>query len=144
MTPDFEYVHTVTDDEIDEQGRVNNVCYVSWMQSAALAHSAALGWTAQRHLELQMGWVVHSHTIEYLRPAMAGDEIVVKTHVADMKRATSRRVYRIVRRSDDELLAKAETNWAFVSYTTGKPMRIPAELAADFEKATLACTSAAP
>ena len=97
-----------------------------------LAHSAALGWTPQRYLQLGMGWVARSHTIEYLRPALAGDEIIVETHVADMKKVTSTRVYRIVRRADGALLAKAETHWAFINYATGKPTRIPAEIAHAF------------
>lgn len=135
MTHNFEYPHTVADDEIDEQGHANNVVYVAWMQAAALAHSATLGWTPQRYLELGFGWVARSHTIEYLRPAFAGDEIVVQTHVADMKRVTSTRVYRIVRRADHELLARAETTWAFVDYATGRPTRIPAEIIHAFQVA---------
>ena len=130
----FEYPHTVADDEIDEQGHANNVVYLAWMQAAALAHSATLGWTPQRYLELGMGWVARSHTIEYLRPAVAGDQIIVETHVADMKKVTSRRVYRIVRRDDRELLARAETTWAFVNYATGKPTRIPAEIAQAYHR----------
>ena len=128
----FDYPHTVAADEIDEQGRANNVVYVSWMQDAALAHSAVLGWTPERYLGLGMGWVARSHWIEYLQPAMAGDEIIVETRVSEMKKVTSRRVYRILRRSDREVLAKAETNWAFVNYATGKPTRIPPEIAGAF------------
>lgn len=128
----FEYPHTVADEEIDEQGHANNVVYVAWMQAAALAHSATLGWTPDRYLRLGMGWVARRHTIEYLRPALAGDEIIVETHVADMKKVTSTRVYRIVRRIDREVLAKAETHWAFINYATGKPTRIPAEIAHAF------------
>ena len=132
MTNVFEYLHTVVDAEIDEQGHANNVVYVAWMQDAAIAHSATLGWTPERYLRLGMGWVARRHTIEYLRPARSGDEIVVQTHVADMKKVTSTRLYRIIRRRDGELLAKAETHWAFVSYVTGKPTRIPAEIASAF------------
>jgi acyl-CoA thioester hydrolase len=128
----FEYPHTVTDDEIDQQGHANNVVYVAWMQAAALAHSAALGWTPERYQRLGLGWVARQHTIEYLRPALAGERIIVETHVADMKKVTSRRVYRIIRRDDRELLAKAETIWAFVNYATGKPTRIPGEIAGAF------------
>ena len=91
----FEYPHTVGDDEIDEQGRANNVVYLAWMQEAAIAHSAVLGWTPERYVRLGVGWVARSHWIEYLQPAVAGDEIVVQTHVADMKKVTSKRVYRI-------------------------------------------------
>jgi acyl-CoA thioester hydrolase len=129
LTDSFDYPHTVADDEIDEQGHANNVVYVAWMQAAAVAHSAALGWTAERYQQLGMGWVARSHTIEYLRPALAGDEIIVQTHVADMKKVTSTRIYRIIRPADGELLAKAETHWAFINYATGKPTRIPAEIA---------------
>jgi acyl-CoA thioester hydrolase len=128
MTNVFEHPHTVTDDETDEQGHANNVVYVSWMQDAAVAHSATLGWTAQRYLDMGAGWVARSHYIEYLRPAYPGDEII-ETHVADMKKVTSKRVYRIIRRADREVLAKAETHWAFINYATGKPTRIPAEIA---------------
>jgi acyl-CoA thioester hydrolase len=128
MTNFFEYFHVVADDEIDEQGHANNVVYVAWMQAAAVAHSAVLGWTAERYQQIGMGWVARSHTIEYLRPAYAGEEIIVQTHVADMKKVTSKRVYRILRKSDRELIAKGETNWAFISYVTGKPTRIPPEI----------------
>jgi acyl-CoA thioester hydrolase len=132
MTEVYEHLHIVGDDEIDEQGRANNVVYVAWMQDAALAHSAALGWTPERYLRLGLGWVARSHRIDYLQPAIAGDQIVVETRVSEMKRATSKRVYRILRRSDRTLLAKAETHWAFVNYTTGKPTRIPDEIASAF------------
>jgi acyl-CoA thioester hydrolase len=132
MTDIFEFPHTVHDGEIDEQGHVNNVVYVAWMQDAALAHSAALGWTPGRYLQLGAGWVARSHHIDYLRSAVAGDEIVVQTHVAEMKRATSCRKYKVIRRADGELLAKAETHWAFIDYTTGKPTRIPPEIADAF------------
>ena len=40
----FEYEHTVTDQEIDGLGHVNNLDYMRWMLKAALAHSAAQGW----------------------------------------------------------------------------------------------------
>jgi acyl-CoA thioester hydrolase len=132
MTEIFEYPHTVTVDETDEQGRANNVVYVSWMQDAAVAHSATLGWTPERYLQLGMGWVARSHWIEYLQPAVAGDKIIVETRVSEMKRVTSKRVYRILRRRDRQLLAKAETHWAFVNYTTGKPTRILEEITLAF------------
>jgi acyl-CoA thioester hydrolase len=128
----FQYPHTVRDDEIDELGHANNVVYVAWMQAAALAHTAALGWPAERYQRLGVGWVARSHSIEYLRPAMAGDELIIETRVADMKKATSTRHYRVIRRSDGELLATAQTHWAFVNYATGKPTRIPPEIAAAF------------
>ena len=72
----FEYHHTVDDREIDALGHANNVAYVEWMQAAAVAHSAAQGWPTQRYQDLTLGWVVRSHKIDYLQPAIAGDQIV--------------------------------------------------------------------
>jgi acyl-CoA thioester hydrolase len=129
----FEYHHTVHDDEIDAQGHANNVYYVAWMQEAALAHSAAQGWPAEAYQRLGMGWVVRSHAIEYHQSARAGDEIAVKTWVADFKRVTSRRRYRIIRQVDDVLLASAETKWAFIDYASGQPCRVPTEIVRAFE-----------
>jgi len=132
MTEIFEHPHTVGVEEIDQQGHANNVAFVAWMQEAALAHSAAVGWTAERYRRLGMGWVARRHRIEYLRPALAGEEIIVQTHVAEMKKVTSTRLYRIVRRADGALLAHAETNWAFVNSITGRPTRIPTEIVEAF------------
>ncbi len=129
----FEYRHTVRDDEIDGLGHANNVAYVEWMQTAAVAHSTAQGWPGERYRRMGCGWVVRSHKIEYSQPAFAGDRIVVRTWVATMKKATSLRRYRILRETDNVLLATAETKWAFIDYTTGNPMRIPREVAASFQ-----------
>lgn len=131
----FEYAHTVTTEDLDLLGHANNLSYLKWMQSAALAHSAAQGWPTDAYTRLGAGWVVRSHRIEYLQPAFAGDVVVVRTWVADMKKVTSLRRYEIVRDGAGKLvlLAKAETDWAFIHYATGVPKRIPAEVAGAFE-----------
>jgi acyl-CoA thioesterase FadM len=50
-----------------------------------------------------------------------------------MGRATSSRRFEILRASDGVLLGTAVTEWAFVSRSTGRPTRIPPEVAAAFE-----------
>jgi acyl-CoA thioester hydrolase len=124
----FEHHHTVTSGEIDEQGHANNVAFVAWMQAAAIAHTKALGWSADNYKRLRAGWVVRSHSIQYLQPAFADDRLIVRTWVAEMKKVTSLRKYQIIRQSDRQILAKAKTNWAFVDYETGRPKRIPEEI----------------
>jgi acyl-CoA thioester hydrolase len=129
----YQFRHTVRDDEIDELGHANNVAYVEWMQAAAVAHSAAQGWPGERYQRMGFGWVVRSHKIEYHQPALAGGSILIETWVATLKKATSLRRYRILRESDQTLLASAETTWAFINYKTGNPMRIPREVAEGFQ-----------
>ena len=132
MNPIFEYEHVVVADEIDALGHVNNLAYLQWMISAAVAHSAACGWTAKRYLESGGGWVVRSHKIEYHRPALADEAIVVRTWIADFKKVTSRRRYDIIRTADEALLATAETVWAFIGLEHRVPRRIPPEVIAAF------------
>jgi acyl-CoA thioester hydrolase len=137
MSSFFDFVHTVSDTEIDTLGHANNVVYIEWMQSAALAHSAALGWPTERYLQLGSGWVVRRHEINYLRPVQRGEQIIVRTWVAEMKKVTSTRRYRIICPSDDALLATAETKWAFIDYSTGQPTRVPLEVAGCFDEVDL-------
>jgi acyl-CoA thioester hydrolase len=128
----FQYEHTVRPDEIDALEHASNVAYVEWMQAAALAHSTALGWPADRYLQLGLGWVVRAHAIEYLQPAFAGDDVIVRTWVATMRKATSLRHYQVLRKSDGQILAIAETRWAFIDYATRQPARVPREVAEAF------------
>lgn len=132
MSAYFAYSHTVTEQEIDDLDHAGNFHYIKWMQHAAIAHSSANGWSPQRHIELGAGWVARSHKITYLKPAFEGDALTIKTWVANMKSAASLRRYEI---SNDagEILAKAETYWAFVNYERQRPTRIPVEVASSFQ-----------
>jgi acyl-CoA thioester hydrolase len=75
--------------------------------------------------------VVRSHRITYLKPAYEGDRLEVRTWVADMKTASSLRKFEI-RKVGGGLIAVAETDWAFIDYASERPLRIPAEVRADF------------
>jgi acyl-CoA thioester hydrolase len=128
----FEYRLTVSEAAIDGQGHVNNLEYVRWMQEAAIAHSIAQGWTAARYRELGAGWVARSHWIEYLQPAFAGDPVVVYTWVADFRKIRSLRKYKMLRPTDQTVLATAETDWAFIAFEPRVPRRVPPEVANAF------------
>jgi acyl-CoA thioester hydrolase len=102
---------------IDALGHVNNVEYVRWMQEAATAHSDAAGCTAATFADGAV-WVVRSHHIEYLRPALAGDTVEVRTWVEDLRRVASLRRYEFVRPGDGAILARGETDWVYVDAAT--------------------------
>jgi acyl-CoA thioester hydrolase len=123
---------TVSEDTIDENGHVNNVEYLRWMLDAAVLHSGSLGCT-DAIKALGMTWVVRTHRIEYLRPAFAGEKIVVLTWVSNFRRVRSLRKYKVVRVKDKAVLAEGETDWVFVNAKTGKLRSIPKEVLALFE-----------
>jgi acyl-CoA thioester hydrolase len=133
MTPTsaHEYEFTVPDAAIDDNDHVNNVEYVRWMQEAAVRHFAAVG---GNELMAAAGatWVVRSHRIEYLRPALRGEGIRVRTWVEDFRRVMSLRKYEFARSEDGTTLARGETEWVFVDAQTGRPKSIPEEIQALF------------
>lgn len=133
MSEYFEFSCQVHPPQIDQLGHVNNVEYLRWMQNAAMAHSTAQGWSAAAYQTLGSGWVVRSHFIEYLGPAFLGDELIIRTWVSEMKRVTSRRKFEFRRAQEAVLLARAETEWAFVQFATGQPRRIPVEVSGAFQ-----------
>jgi acyl-CoA thioester hydrolase len=118
---------TVPASVIDDNGHVNNVAYVQWMQDVATRHFEAAG---GRPAMLAAGgsWVVLSHQVEYLSPAFAGERLEILTWVASLNRALSVRRYRFRRVADGKLLVRGATQWAFVHATTGRLVRIPPEL----------------
>jgi acyl-CoA thioester hydrolase len=135
MVEIFEYRLTVTEPDIDDLDHAGNFHYINWMQQAAIAHSTALGWPPQKYIELGAGWVVRSHKITYLKPAYEGDAVVIRTWVSNIRPVTSMRQYEIFNECG-VLLAKAETDWAFVNYEKEKPTRIPAQVSDCFKVLT--------
>jgi acyl-CoA thioester hydrolase len=115
---------------IDENGHVNNVAYVQWMQDIAVEHYSSIGGVEAQGYDAT--WVVREHRIEYLLPAYAGQEIEVKTWVENIRRVRSLRKYEFVRKSDSKVLVKGETDWVFVDTKTGKPLPIPEKVSKVF------------
>jgi acyl-CoA thioester hydrolase len=129
MTRAYEYEFAVPPEAIDENGHVNNVEYVRWMQEAAVRHFESVGGNELMEAA-RATWVVRSHHVEYLRPALRDQRIRVRTWVKDFRRVMSARKYEFVRADDGTVLAKGETEWVFVDAQTGRPKSIPAELQA--------------
>ena len=109
---------------IDENGHVNNVAYVQWMQDIAVEHYEAIGGVNPMQL-IGATWVVREHRIEYLLPAFEDEEIEIRTWVENVRRVRSLRKYEFVRKSDGKVLVRGETDWVFVDIKTGAPRAIP-------------------
>ena len=127
----FRYQFHVPAAAIDANGHVNNVEYVRWMQEAATSHADAVGCTTATQAH-GATWVVRSHRIEYYRPALAGDLVLVRTWVTDFRKVMSLRKYEFVHAADESVLAAGETDWVYIDSTTGRPRRIPPEIQSMF------------
>ncbi|RMH39117.1 MAG: acyl-CoA thioesterase [Deltaproteobacteria bacterium] len=116
--------------DVDELGHISNLVYVRWVLDVARAHSDAVGWTHDAYRRLGAVWVVRRHEIDYLRPVRAGDRVQLATWVDAWRGASS--IRRTSIRAGDVEAARASTLWAFVSFDSGRPVRIPDRLKVDF------------
>lgn len=105
--------------DIDDLNHVNNVSYVKWMDTVAFEHLAYL--TKENPLPEYI-WVVMRHEIDYLKQAVLGDEILVKTWIGETRGFTSLRFIEFYK--NETLIAKAKTTWAMLNSKTYKPARI--------------------
>lgn len=117
---------TIPSSAIDENGHVNNVVYVQWMQDIAIEHYASIGGVEAQGPDAT--WVIRKHSIEYFLPAFEGEEIEVRTWVEYLRKVRSLRMYEFVRKSDGKILVKGESDWVFMDMKTGRPKAIPAEV----------------
>ena len=125
----FEMTVPVLAGDIDEQNHVNNTVYLRWVQDVAVAHWRAI---ASSDAQETIGWVVLRHEIDYKAPATLGDEIALRTWVGKATRLTFERFTEIRRKSDGQLLSTARTLWCPINTQTGRPVRVSAEVRAQF------------
>jgi len=119
----FSHNFIVTKSEIDEQGHVNNVAFVRWIQDVAVAH-----WQSAANIEQQakFSWVVVRHEIDYKKQAFENEKVTATTWVGEPTRISWERLTEITRGED--LLVKARSVWCLIDRETLKPTRITSEL----------------
>jgi len=132
MAQIYQHTQVVPCEAIDQNGHVNNVEYVRWMQQTAELHSHHQGCT-EASRKLGATWVARSHKIEYFRPAWLSEEIAILTWVSNWRRVRSLRKYKFVRLSDRSILAAGETEWIFVDAQSMRPLTIPETILSLFE-----------
>ena len=128
--PSFTLTLRVTDADVDRPDHVNNVAFVRYVQEVAEAHWRA---AATPELWAAFTWVVRRHEVEYLRPGLPGDELVLRTWVGDQPSgATWERFTEVLRAGEEKPIVTARTVWVLIDAATGRPRRVDAALAARF------------
>jgi acyl-CoA thioester hydrolase len=122
----------VGEQDIDLLGHASNIAFVRWIQDAALAHSAAVGFDFDAYRRIGAIFVIVRHEVDYLRPALRGDLVEARTWISSVMAAKCHRATDLLRKSDGRLLAKALTTWGFIELATRRPRRIDKELLVAF------------
>ena len=123
----FSHSFRVTANDIDEQGHVNNVAYLQWIQDVAGAHWRT---AATTEMVAKFSWIVVRHEIDYKKQAFENDEITVTTWVGDWTKVTCERFTDINRGGD--LLVKGRTLWCMIDRVTSRPQKISPDLTERF------------
>ncbi len=116
--------------DIDELGHVSNLVYLRWVLEVAMAHSISLGWDHAAYRALGSVFVVRRHEIDYVAQVTVNQTIHAETWVDDWKQASCIRKTELLR--DGKVVARAATTWAFISLSSGRPVRIPDEIRTRF------------
>ena len=117
--------------DIDTAQHVNNAVYLAYLEDCELEAAAAHGWPPSRMQAEGFAVAACRHRIEYLQPAVLGDELELTAWASGVKQATGARHGTVRRVSDGALLARARSQWVCVDARTWRPIRIPAAFRAD-------------
>lgn len=120
---------TATPDDIDILGHVNNAVWVQWMERVSVEH-----WNRDAdpaHVDAYI-WVVTRHEIDYRGNVTAGDSVTARTWIAEAPRgARFDRMMEFVG-ADGKVKVAAKSTWAIIDKTTGRILRVPPAVAANF------------
>lgn len=114
--------------DIDENGHVNNIVYVRWLQDVATSHWAAV---APPQAQARFLWVISRQEIDYRAPSFLGEELLAETWGENPKGARFDRCTRISG-PDGSVRLEARTTWVIMDRELKRPARLRPELVAPF------------
>jgi acyl-CoA thioester hydrolase len=111
--------------ETDKMGIVYYANYLIWFEIGRAEFCRARGFSYRDMEENDDAFLVVAESYcRYKAPAFYDDELLVRTHIAEMRRRSLRFGYEIVRVSDDQIIAEGETGHV-VTDTNGRVRSFP-------------------
>jgi acyl-CoA thioester hydrolase len=115
---------TVRTYECDSYGHVNNANYLNYLEYARYQLLKDVGFDYPAAIRAGYGVYVAKIIIEYKKPALAEDELLIRSWPVKKGAVSGVIAQRILRGED--LIAEAEVTWAFVD-SRGVPVKVPPE-----------------
>src|SRR5215207_8613317 len=111
--------------ETDQMGVVYHANYLVWFEIGRTEFCRARGFS-YREMEVNdhAFLVVAESYCRYKAPAYYDDELIVRTHITELRRRSVRFGYEVVRLSDDTIIAEGETGHV-VTDTNGRVISMP-------------------
>jgi acyl-CoA thioester hydrolase len=122
----YNYKVTVRSYECDAYRRVRPAVLLQYMQEAAIAASASVGYSPTRYDEIGLLWLAYETDLRILRPITREDSLVINTWVADMRRVRSLRRYELY--CDGVIVGEASTDWVLLNRSSLHPTTVPDDM----------------
>lgn len=119
----FETRITVRSYELDSYGHANNAVYLNYLEAARSDVLRQVGMSFNDFKKLGAFPVVVEANVRYRSPSFADDVLIIKTTMADVRRATCLMEFE-VHKEDGTLVLTAQMEFLFMG-TNGRPTRMP-------------------
>ncbi|MES2308422.1 MAG: thioesterase family protein [Verrucomicrobiota bacterium] len=111
--------------DTDAGGVVHNAAYLRMIEQARTELAHAMGWRLEEMRDSGLVPVVARTEIDYLRPAVLGDELLIKGRLAGMERIRFFLEFEIIRIKDQQRLTICKQTMVTVQLPGGRPKPIP-------------------
>jgi acyl-CoA thioester hydrolase/thioesterase-3 len=125
----FETELTVRPDDIDMNNHVHFSRYLDYVLAARYDQMGrCYKMSMNEFIALGLGWVVKSCSIEYKRPLMLGEKMLVRTSIADVKTTEARVRFEILKKDSGKISAEGYFDYTLVNLKTGRAEKIPPDV----------------
>lgn len=118
--------------EVDSQGNITLNSILDYFQDCTSFHSEDLNRGMAYLKEREVAWVLVSWQVEVQRYAKCYEYVNVGTWPTDFKGILGKRNFAL-KDKEDNMLACADTTWTLIDTKTGRPIRIPQEIAEAYQ-----------
>jgi 4-hydroxybenzoyl-CoA thioesterase/acyl-CoA thioester hydrolase len=118
--------------DTDAGGVVHNIAYLRFIETARTHLAINMGMSFEEIARTQIHPVVVRTEIDYKRPALLGDTLLVNGRVGTHSGIRFQVGFEIVRPSDGTLMVTCQQTLALLQMPTGRPIRLPAGFPGSF------------
>lgn len=111
--------------DTDAGGVVHNIVYLRFIETARTYLAMKMGMSFEEIARTQIHPVVVRTEIDYKRPAVLGDLVVVNGRVTETSGIRFWVEFEVVRPADNALLVSCRQALALVQMPAGRPVRLP-------------------
>lgn len=112
--------------EVDSNGTLNWLALMDYFQDCSVFHSESVGRGTAVQGELGRAWVLTGWQIEFRRAADLGESIRISTWPHGFRGFIGERNF-LMETLDGEILACADSSWAYIDTKTGHPVKASEE-----------------